>query len=203
MRLRHVLLAAGGICAAGLGIGLGPGVPGAAVPAPAPPPAAAAARAFTVGAPAASPATAAGPQSAGARPARDADRNTVFRTGASGGLIIDEAVAQRLEALVVRLDALREPAGRARLEALVGEGLPEPQAAEALRLLGQYLAYGEAEAQLLSQPRQAEDVASAQDRFERLVRLRREQFDAQTAQALFADEEARTRDSFSRWAMAH
>nr|WP_279343650.1 lipase secretion chaperone [Variovorax terrae] len=76
-------------------------------------------------------------------------------------------------------------------------GLPAPQAAEALRLLHQYLSYSQAEAQLLSQPRQAEDVASAQDMFARQMALRRAQFGPALAQALFADQEAQTRASLT------
>lgn len=124
---------------------------------------------------------------------REAQRNQVFRIDAGGDLILDAAVAQRLQALVDGLPARHSLAELEHVEGLVGEGLPEPQASQARRLLHGYLAYSKEQAWLVSQPRQAEDLASAQEMLERVIALRREYLGAQVAGALFGDEEAQTR----------
>lgn len=127
-------------------------------------------------------------------PARqEAQRNQVFRIDAGGDLILDAAVAQRLQALVDSLPARYSLAELEQAEGRVSEGLPEPQASQALRLLHGYLAYSKEQAWLVSQPRQAEDLASAQEMLERVIALRREHLGAQVAGALFGDEEAQTR----------
>ena len=77
-------------------------------------------------------------------------RNTVFRTGQGGDLVIDDVAAGRLRALAESLPAQHSLAELEQVEAIVREGLREPQAAQALRLLNSYLGYTRAEALLLA-----------------------------------------------------
>ncbi|MBX3587508.1 MAG: hypothetical protein KF796_12785 [Ramlibacter sp.] len=122
-----------------------------------------------------------------------AERNTVFRVDPAGNLIVDEAVEQRLAALVARLPPQHSLTELERIEGTVTEGLAEPQASAALRLLHHYLLYSRAETWLLTRPRATEDVATAQDLFDRVVALRREHLGPAVADAFYAAEEARTR----------
>lgn len=139
-------------------------------------------------------AQAAGGGTSAAAPARDerwreAERNTIFRLDTAGGLVLDEAVAQRLQHLADTLPPGGDPA---QAEALVQAGLPEAQAGRARTLLRHYLTYDRAQAALLGEPRDAEDVASAQRKFQQLLALRREHLGGADAQALFGAEESAT-----------
>lgn len=117
---------------------------------------------------------------------------TVFALDANGDLILDAQAKSRLDLLV---SALPTPATTHEIQAMEASalaGLPPQAMQKAARLLGDYIRYLKAEAELNA--RFASETASAPEAMlDELAALRRQHLGAEAADAFFAAEDAQER----------
>lgn len=114
-------------------------------------------------------------------------RNLVFVANASGQLVLDSEVLERLTAL---LDAEHSDHDAPVPEQIASAGLGEAQAAQALQMLTRLRALRASERSLFTKPGRAEGIEGAAEMLEAQRALRREHFGAD-AERLFGEEESR------------
>jgi len=127
-----------------------------------------------------------------------------IRLDENGRLVPDQAAMQALERGYREMGPNLKPQDMAELQELIRVGLPGPAGQEAAQILENYYRFRAAEAEF-NQLRTAEAGSTGQapnqlptvDRYEELVQLRRSYLGKETADSLFAVEDAQARHMFA------
>jgi hypothetical protein len=123
----------------------------------------------------------------------DIDPARYFDIGYSGGLVVDESLRAKLDAVVTSLPENPTPADLAKLEFQLRQGLPKEDAEKAIKLVHAYRSYSKDMRAEMMRGNIPQTQEQAQELVATMVAIQRRNFDEATVQTMFGQQNALSR----------